>query len=271
MSNELAIDVVKHKNPAMYMCCFGRNDLLDQARLLIESTSLFSETEFTYVIFTDLEPKLVAAKLSISDACVIVVETQAFGTISRYYARYRVTQHDALRVYQPIIYCDLDVICNYSLKKVVDVVLSSDKIFANLEEHGTAWTVGWFISDFPYRDRYLVREDVQALNSGIYAYSNHEIMRPVSRAVNAIETNVTSFHGDTYLALDQGVLNYCLMKTVNYDGDTLRQMIVNRPVECFSDIPRVGLIHFCGDNTTKHASKTHRMQAYFEYCVSQIS
>lgn len=267
LSDRLSIDAVNHLNPAIYMCCFGLESLLLMANILISSAQWFSGVKFSFIIFTDLEEEFVRSHISVSiSPSVSIICLAAFGKIEKYYARYTVTQHQMMKQFQPVIYCDVDVVCNANLELLVEAMLLGHGIYCNFEEHGSAWSVGWFISDFPSRDQYLEPLSVRALNSGVFGYRNYQTVADAVRVIDKISRQISRHHGIGYLALDQGVMNYCLLKLSMINDKILAGKVINRPVGDFIDIPRIGFAHFCGENKSKYQNKESRMGAYFEFC-----
>ncbi|QDH14903.1 hypothetical protein E3E11_02430 [Oecophyllibacter saccharovorans] len=261
--NSSIIEIPK-LNPALYFCAFSSNEAVKCALLAIKTFEMFSNVDFTYIIFTNIED----FPFPDNQPNLKIIHVESFGIISHLYKRYSQDVMNHLTEYSPIIYSDCDVICNGDLKEFVKVASASEKIYTNVEGDKSKKFImeyGWFIGDYYKFDETIHDKTIYAVNSGIFSFKSVQSFQIVSVNMDRISALINARHnGIPHKCFDQSAFNYLLTKFCNFDTEFLKQYVINWPHPEFSKIDRTGLAHFCG-GLGQFTSKYDKMAAYVEY------
>jgi len=270
LSDNLNVESSMHYNPVLYVCAFGDQSSFRLAELSLASFVRHSGIDFDFIIFTDIDAKIENPDLSNLEGKIQIIQKRCLSHLDKLYSRYEVTQWPALQHAQPIIYADIDVICNAPLKNLVNAAFRSDKVSCNIEEVSIEERLPFFISDFLDRDPTINATSVIAVNSGVFACRNAMKIGPAVQAIKKVADNIGKYHPvQSIFSFDQPVFNYCLMKLDMRDDSSIREYICNWPQEDYDAIPRNGLVHFCGW-VGEFGGKYMRIERYLEWLESSI-
>ncbi|WP_148301107.1 glycosyltransferase family protein [Asaia platycodi] len=265
MRDNLAMDRATHFNPVVYYCAFERRDVLLSAVLCAKSVIRNSGVSFSIVIFTDIDEPARDLDLTGLERIISFVNCDVFGYTDIFFFRYSLFVLDRLRDYNLVYYSDSDIICNKSLIEMVERTLESEKICVNIEFRvKNASEGGWFISDFMRRDEKIAGQTILPINSGFFGFSSTEAFEKVVRFMAKVKGSLNRFHYKNSYSYDQSVFNYALISLDLIDDDAIAAYIVNWPPAAFADIPRSGLVHFCG-GLGEFASRLAKMESYIAY------
>lgn len=256
---------IAFRNPAVYFCALSSKEILTSVFASIESYSLYSEVDFSYVIFTNVEN--VKIPQTISHNRIEIINVESIGLIDHVYKRYEKEVIEKMCLYNPVIYSDADIVCNNSLKSLENYLTKTENIIVNTEDRYDAPTIensGWFIASFKKDDALLRDTEIDAINSGFFGYSSKENMMDVSRMISIISKNIIKRHGLSHWAYDQSAFNYAIIKNGNYDKEYLKPLTQNWPSANFHEIPLCGIVHFCG-GVGNFSSKSEKMRSYMMY------
>jgi len=267
--SESCVDAVTVYNPGFYYCAFGRRSLFRMALMSIMSIVDRSDIEAKFIIFTDTdEPSIPQEFVSISPFITVVI-VRSPGIISKYYSRYRLSSHKALREYHPLVYIDTDILCNASIKPLIEQCMTSDVVLCNPEASSFDEKGRWFIGDLLTKDVHLDREQVRTINSGIFAGRSWDILQPMARFVDKFSRHALEHSDIRPEILDQVPFNYFWAKFGGCDLEAMRAAVVNFISDEFDNIPKTGFLHFC-NIYTDHGSKEDMMVDYVKHLEAPI-
>jgi hypothetical protein len=193
------------------------------------------------------------------------------GWFNQYYL-----DHGLYDAYQPILYCDVDVIFDASVTDLLIDVLRSGRICCATEAHALShladsrprlwddWTANFFGRDFYTSDPEFHDVKVALGNAGVVGFENTARIRPVNDLVRMIAARQGSEQLRIYT--DQPILNYVLHKTRLGDFEvTDRYCRLTRSLEAAPPATRRGITHFHLASGTGEASpKATVMRSYLE-------
>ncbi len=258
----ISIDQITVLNPAIYFCVFGKPEFLDMFILCARSIMKRSNVNFTFIIITDLDIDDVME----ATAFIIkkkIIPAHFLSKMEYLYARFTITRFDKLSSYQPVIYSDIDVICNASLKSLVETALLNENILVNTEQGKEGQDI-WFGGEFISTDPYLEDRQALSVNSGLFCFNNIRSVIPLFQTTLRICHAAYTKWGHDLKAYDQPCFNYALKKMGRFDLTALSAYVVNFSDGNFDAMETRGLAHFCG-GVGVFSSKYKLMSEYAKY------
>ncbi|MBE7728440.1 hypothetical protein F1542_01430 [Komagataeibacter sp. FXV3] len=263
--DNISIEQITALNPAIYFSIFGKREFLDMFILCAHSIMKRSGVNFTFIIITDLDiDEVIEATTFIIKKKVI--PAHFLSKMEYLYARFTITRLDSLSSYQPVIYSDIDVICNASLKSLVVKTLLNDSILVNTEQGKEGQDI-WFGKAFICTDPHVNDRNTLFVNSGIFCFNNIQSVTSLFQTTLRICHAAYRKWGHDLKAYDQPCFNYALKKIGRFNLTDLPAYIINFPDSDFNAIEPRGLAHFCG-GVGIFSSKYNLMSEYSKYLES---
>ncbi|WP_298954420.1 hypothetical protein [uncultured Methylobacterium sp.] len=253
-------------NPLLYFSAYGKENSFILLRMCISSIEKSGDYDGDYMIVTNKSEAYIRSVLDFIDPERLhVVFVPVHDVIDMVCARFKVYDVDLIRSYQPIMYCDFDIVCNASiLETLIKISLRSgvsvkSEGAIDLPHYGSVLIAG---------DEHCKPQQLLGFNSGVIGFRNIDDVDCVFKAViHSIYSHLR--HGlprTSREAYDQPAANYIFSKLSGYDLDIMDAFVHPWPPERNEDITGRGLVHFCGGVGADH--KVNRIKSYYEYIFS---
>ncbi len=268
---------VTHKfsrfTPLVYYCVYGDDSFYECLRLSLTSLAKYGCFGGAIGIACDRPanelakyvPESFHHRLIVSDA------SRERGWFNQYYL-----DHGLYDAYQPILYCDIDVIFDASITDLLIDILRSGHICCATEAQALShladshprqwddWKAGYFGRDFYTSDPEFHDAKVALGNAGVVGFDNTARIKPVRDLVRMIAARQSSEQLRIYT--DQPILNYVLHKTGLGDFEVIdRYCRLTRSLEDAPPAKRRGITHFHPASGTGDASaKISVMRSYLD-------
>lgn len=261
--DKFKVEQLERYRPLFYTCAFGTPQSFELLKICIASVEEFGGHNGDYLIITDRNQKDIEELLNFIDRSRIkVYNMPAVDVIDMVAARYKAANIKSLDQYQPVIYCDNDMVCNDSIEGIFLASIRKKTIFIRSE--GAIDQVHYGAA-LIQNDSHMLKCEKIGFNSGLFAFSNFDIVRTAFKLVVA-SMSAHLRHGlDRYntSAYDQSPANYVFNKFYNFDLLEMEKFVHPWPPIENESITGNGLIHFCGGVGADH--KVDRVQSYYSY------
>ncbi len=253
--------------PLIYMLAFGKDEIFESLRLSLQSLRQFGHYDGDILIFTDRMPDQIARFVPPGFEKQIKLATAPVRDVLDCMAtKFRIAEIQHLAHYQPLLYLDVDVICDRPVEPVLRRIHHAGRICVALE-HDLLGAHNFYGANLFAADPTARPRDTRGCSSGLIGIPD---MATARRSFPAI---ITSLYGTARVAgnrhpsewYDQPVVNYVLHKTDTADFTTLTPYVVT-PVDVtapLSTIRRLGFAHFCG-GVGNTETKLPAMRAYLD-------
>lgn len=254
--NAWQVAAFKIYRPLIYFCAFGKNEILECVYTAIQSLIEFGKWQHDIAVFTaedtkkDLENKLSALAF---DKAIHIITVPATEKIDWYTSRYEINAHDIFRKAQPLLYLDVDIICNAPLDTLFIRLIDSPLIHTCKEgsigeghlESGGHW-YGWRLMQ---EDNVSFNRNAKGFSSGAMLFSNFNIAQPLFNMIKQSAHGYIQKHGYNGVSYDQRFANYVLFKFKKVEINTMSEWIdlYRIPQETTltpSGYTNSGLVHF---------------------------
>ncbi|RVU17120.1 hypothetical protein [Methylobacterium oryzihabitans] len=252
--------------PLLYFSAYGKDNSFILLRMCISSIENAGNYCGDYMIITNMSENYIKNILDFIDpARLHVVFVPVHDVIDMVCARFKVYDIDIISRYQPIMYCDFDIICNSSILETLIKLSSQSGISVksegaiDLPHYGSVLIAG---------DEHCKPQKLLGFNSGVIGFRNIDDVRWAFKAViHSIYSHLR--HGlarTSQEAYDQPAANYIFSKLSSYDLDVMEPFVHPWPPERNEDITGRGLVHFCGGVGADH--KVNRIRSYYDHIFS---
>lgn len=218
--------------PLIYFCAFGKNEILECVYTAIQSLIEFGKWQHDIAVFTaedtkkDLENKLSALTF---DKAIHIITVPATEKIDWYTSRYKINAHDIFRKAQPLLYLDVDIICNTPLDTLFIRLIDSPLIHTCKEgsigeghpESGGHW-YGWRLMQ---EDNVSFNRHAKGFSSGAMLFSNFNIAHPLFNMIKQSAHGYIQKYGYNGVSYDQRFANYVLFKFKKVEIDIMSEWI----------------------------------------------
>jgi predicted O-methyltransferase YrrM len=259
--------------PLIYYCVYGDESFYQCLHTSLSSLAKYGCYSGTVGVASDRPahelakfiPEAFHHRLIVSDA------SRERGWFNQYYLEHRLYEE-----YQPILYCDADVIFDASITDLLIDALRAGRICCATEAHALPdlvdnpprawedWRAGYFGRDLYASDPEFYDTTVCLGNAGVVGFDNTARVEPVNDLVRMIAARQSP--EQLRMFTDQQILNYVLHKTGAGDFHSLDKYC--RLARSLDEAPvaeRRGMTHFHLASGTEDASpKTTVMQSYME-------
>ena len=261
------VEQLRQYKPLIYLIAFGKDEIFASLAMTLRSLHEFGRYEGDILLFTDRAPdRLVGIVPPELQKQVKLSAAPASDVLDYTSIKFRICDLKEAEAYQPLLYLDVDVICDRPVEPVLRDIHAASRICVPLEYD--------LLGDHTYYGPYLFASDPTArprnergFSSGLIGIPNIAVARRTFPAI------VGTMYGlaragqtrDPSLWYDQPPANYVLHKLDAADYSVLTPRVVtpvdqSQPV---SAIPRRGFAHFCG-GVGATETKLPAMRAYLD-------
>ncbi|MDI2089819.1 glycosyltransferase [Commensalibacter oyaizuii] len=275
------VAILKRYKPAIYFCAFGNEAILQYVQLAVNSLIQFGKWQHDIIIFTGLETKenLISklAPFNLGGKLHIIDIMPADKPLDWYTARYRIDACPLLQQAQPILYLDVDFLCDGPLDSLFIQLIDSPYIHACKEGvigEGSPNSEGhWYGWRLMQADHVPFNPDERGFSSGALFYKNFQLAAPFFKMILQSAYGYIQKQKDKLVSYDQRFANYILYKykkvEIHYLAQYLRLYRIPENTTQTPDInDRLGLVHFLGATLE---NKLLTMQDYFSQLNARIT
>ncbi len=236
--------------PLAYFVIYGKPELFDCGEIAIATLFQFGAWDGDVMIITD------QASFGFIDRIpaefrhrVHFVTISAHDLLDYTLARYKIIDVPAALPYQPVLYLDVDIVCDAPLSALVTSLLTSSDLHAchefRLDNPGDYYAISML-----RKDGIQPSPDQLGFSSGVFAFRDIRQQRALFEAI--IETayiyTIEMQRRATFALYDQPFFNYVLHKAGLGNGALIAKFLEIRQASLppLAEPLRKGLIHFCG-------------------------
>jgi hypothetical protein len=264
-------------NPLVYFCVYGDESFYECLRLSLESLAEYGSFRGMVGVACDRSRDELITYIpeTFHDRLIVSEGSRDRGWFNRYYL-----DHGLYDAFQPILYCDIDVVFDANIADLLIDIVLQDRVCCATENYGFShWAELpprlWDDRPGNYFGKYLYASDpnfddarVPLGNSGVIGFDNTRRIR----AVNGLVRRIASRQNTELLRIysDQPILDYVLHKTGIGNFEILNKYC--RLTRSVADVPpsgRCGMAHFhlASDARTKAAA----MRSYLRLIAAEAS
>ena len=260
-------------NPLLYYCVFGDDSFYECLRLSLASLDKYGCFGGVVGVACDRPARELAKYIpeAFHHRLIVCEASRERGWFNQYYL-----EHGYYDEYQPILYCDVDVIFDASITDLLIDVLRAGRICCATEAQALShladsqprlwedWKASYFGRDLYACDPEFYDAKVSLGNAGVVGFDNTARIKPVNDLVRMIAARRSS--EQLRIFTDQPILNYVLHKTGAGDFHVLnRYCRLARSLDETPVAERRGITHFHLASGTEDASpKGTVMRSYLE-------
>nr|WP_294518762.1 hypothetical protein [uncultured Rhodopila sp.] len=260
--------------PLVYFSAFGSPDIFACLKLAVSSLVERGRWQWDVLVLTAADTidtvRTLLAPCGLGERLHLAVIEPASGQLGWYLARYRLDAHPIMRTAQPLLYLDVDMICDAPLEPLLAALAVSPAINAcaegRLDEGGPDSGGHWFGWRLMQDDGMPFDPSAPGFSSGALGMASAEsadipfslILR--SRYADAMDPN----GGHKLASKDQAFANYVLRKLGRHETGLLPRVLnLHRLGGALHPNPADarGLVHFLGAPV---GEKVKAMQAYLD-------
>jgi hypothetical protein len=261
------VEQLREYNPLIYLIAYGKDEIFTSLALTLRSLHEFGRYEGDILLFTDRAPdRLVGIVPPELQKQVKLSAAPAMDVMDYTSIKFRICDLQEAANYQPLLYLDIDVICDQPVEPVLREIHAASRICVPLEYD--------LLGAHNYYGPYLFAADPTAkprnergFSSGLIGIPNVAVARRTFPAI--LHTMYRLARGgktrEPSLWFDQPPANYVMNKLDAADYGVLTPRVVT-PVDQtqpVSAIPRLGFAHFCG-GVGATDTKLPPMRAYMD-------
>lgn len=235
--------------PLAYLVACGKAEIVECAKLAIDSLFEHGQWDGDVLVITDMPNRDALAPLAARWPGRLHVRVlPAHDVLDYTLARYRISELEMVRAYQPVIYIDSDVICDAPLDRLMRQIARSAGLHAVPE--------GSFMGEVDYYGGNLLRADgiepdegAVSFSSGILAFRHVDDQRLRFRAIiDSAYRFAASTDNRAPFLFDQPFMNYVSRKFGDISGQLLNGIVMTKPLGApnLEYIAGKGLVHFAG-------------------------
>jgi hypothetical protein len=250
--------------PLIYFAAFGSAEIFECLSLAIQSLLDFGEYDGTIAVLTNRPQQELRTFLpECVRSQVLVFHIPAAGLLDVTFARYRITEWPGAAAFEPILYMDVDIICNAPLAETLLGILSAESLCLcrELQLHHP---LDYYGSSLFKMDTTAEPRDPVGLTSGIIGLPNVETVKytfPLIVRTGYAHARVAG-NRQPLRSMDQPIANYVVHKMGGCNTDVLSNRVLNLLGNFNGEMARAGFVHFCGG--IGHAvRKLEAMKKYF--------
>jgi hypothetical protein len=265
--------------PLIYYCVYGHDTFYECLHLSLQSLAKFGCFSGALGVASDRSgdsllkyvPEAFHERLLTSEA------SKERGWFNRYFL-----DHDLYDAYQPILYCDVDLIFDADITNLlIEIALSGrvccgteDRAHPNLADRSVRQWDDW-ISNYFGRQLFDVDQNypdarVALGNSGEIGFRNTALIQPVNELVKMIATRLEA--EEIRIWGDQPILNYVLHKTQLGDFELVNRY--RRLTRSVAEVPpagRKGIVHFnLASGDIDVSAKAAALKSYLNELVEYV-
>ena len=275
ISDDWKVDRYALYRPLVYLVAYGKEEIFRCAEIAICSLFTFGKWDSDVLLITD------ASNLNFADRLpekfrsrVLCVNIPAHDVFDFAMARYKITEIAIAESYQPIIYMDIDIICDASLHTLCESVCLSPQLYVCPEQPLENTHELEILFDF-YGISLLRSEGIPidltrpGISSGVFAFQNVNLHRLFFETIISIGYGYfnASLNRNIFSAFDQPFFNYALYKMAILQNLSLSHWvhIHNNGNPPLTSKVEKGLVHFAGGvgNTTPKIEHMTKYESIF--------
>ena len=247
----------------IYMCVFHNVSYIDLLKLLMTSISvkgnIKKETADILIITSQSFKPLIEKELESFDFHIHYYLLDLRKLFEAGCARLNIFKYENIHKYDTIFYLDTDILINSDFNVILNLELSSDKIYT-LEEGcigGRFWGIEFF--DFTKHSR-----DTTAFTSGILFFKNSDCMKSLFDSIQShIKYYIYKLKKKIPGCLDQPFIVYNAISQNKYDNQLLKTYAENNPISVSSE--KI-VYHFPG-GPGDYESKYAKMLSFWDMII----
>lgn len=260
--------------PLAYFAAFGPLEAFDCLELAVGSLVKFGRWRYEVLVLTSAESVEIVrtrlAPLDLGSRLHVAAVKPAADRLDWSLARYLVDTHPVLHAAQPILYLDVDIVCDKPLEPLLAQLVLSSMIHACKEGEigeGSPQSGGyWFGWRLLAADEVPFDPDAWGFSSGVLGAANATVAERAFGLINKVARSYVEEVGERerLISFDQRFANYVLFKLCTVEIEMLTQ-VVNLFRIPAAGVPHPapegarGLVHFLGESL---AVKRDAMRSY---------
>jgi hypothetical protein len=262
--------------PLAYFAAFSAPEIFECLRLAVSSLIEHGKWRWDVLVLTAPETSAIARALlepcALGERLHVATITPAETMVDWCLARYRLDAHPVLASAQPLLYLDVDILCDRPLEPLLAQLALSPTIHAcaegRLGEEHSESSGHWFGWRLMAEDGMPVDHNAPGFSAGALGCANAATAEaPYSLIRRSVAADIASADGGHKLVgQDQAFANYVLRKLGRFEIDLMPQVLrLHRIIPGRGQFPNPaearGLVHFLGVPTPE---KLAAMRAYAE-------
>jgi hypothetical protein len=260
------IEAFRRFRPLVYFAAFGEADVFECLRLAVGSLFEFGAYDGDVLLLTDEAHREWAATLPEAVRPRVHVRTvsPAADVLDWTLARYRLVGLEGMRAYRPVLYLDIDVVCNASLIRLLQRLAVSTMVHAPAESPLMRADNTYGASLFE-ADRVVTPPQRLGFTTGIMGFPDVQTAHPLFSLVPVLAEGYAREAGTrvAFPTYDQAFANYAAVKMGGVETNLMRHFLDNVHFWQARPPTRLGLTHFTG-GTHAATPKVAAMTAYVE-------
>jgi hypothetical protein len=246
------------------MCVFHNVSFIDLLKILITSISekgnFNKETTDILIITSPSFKPLIQKELESFDFPFYYYLLDLHTLFEAGCARLNIFKYENIHKYDTIFYLDTDILINSDLNVILNLELSSEKIYT-LEE-GRIGNRFWGIEFFDFK---IHSRDTTAFTSGILLFKNSDCMKSLFDSIQShINDYIYRQKQKIPRCLDQPFIVYNAISQNKYDNQLLKKYAENNPAIVSSE--KI-VYHFPG-GPGDYVSKSAKMVSFWDLILS---
>jgi lipopolysaccharide biosynthesis glycosyltransferase len=245
------------------MCVFHQKSYINLLKLLITSISVKGNvnketTDILIITSPEFQP-------------LIQKEVEQFNLPLHYYllnlhslmdagcARLNIFKYTNIDKYQKILYLDTDILINSNINVLLDIEISSEKLYALEEGY-----IGHENHGSQFFDFTKFNKNASAFTSGILLFKNRDTIKLLFNTIQShIENYVYKEKQPIPSCLDQPFIVYNAISQHKYDNQLLKTYVENNP----STVNSIKIIYHFPGGPGNYSSKFNKMSAFWNKMV----
>jgi hypothetical protein len=252
--------------PLVYFAAFGKPAFFSQLRVAMESLIGFGKYDGAIMVLTDAEPERLHALLPDLDPTrLIVVPMKPTDHVGFIAARYAILDWADAASFQPILYCDTDIVFDAPIEALLQAIATSQRICAPAEGFSLLARSAFVGADLLAADGAEPRYAI-GFNAGTLGIPNLAEHGDVLHLIRTILVNRRDLLGRRRVGLvDQPIANYVSFRSGHFDTAVLNRFLRYGWSEVRRNIAgRRGLVHFF----YPHGNAQAKYEAMEQYLVA---
>jgi len=237
--------------PLIYYCAFGHDEIFDLLRIALDSLSRFGLYEGAILVITDEKSVHLIEDRGIHKIPGVFFQYIAVSDILDFtLGRYRIVGVPGIDDYGPILYLDIDIVCDREIEPLLLDLISSDDICVVEEGHLQSPLGYWGAHMFSDDDHFDVVNARGSFSTGVIGARSAAIVLEEFRLVTEISERWCLLKGTRQPPVyDQPTANYVFNILAKHESKLLKAFVrsqLGRLDEAPDVDQRLGLVHFAG-------------------------
>ena len=234
--------------PLVYYAAFGRDEVFDCLRIAVTTLFEFGGYDGEVLLLTDDGHRDWPASLPERYRDRVTVRTFASGDMLDWtLARYRIVDMPELRAFRPVLYLDIDIVCNAPIGALLQRLAVSTVLHAPVE-NPVMTPEDYYGASLLTKDGVSVSPKRPGFSTGVMGFPDvatvQHIFALVPKLAEAYAQRVGS--RTAFDCYDQPFTNYAAVKSNPVELSLLRQFLDNQWYWLARPTTRRGLLHLTG-------------------------